>query len=64
MSKKLKNSKSKARVNKRTKSKLASTITHFFETVWAVGASVAGAMVSPTTNWAERTAFRPFLIPA
>lgn len=50
MSKKLKEAKSEVCVAKRCKSKLASIITHFFETLWAVGASVAAAMVisSPT----------------
>lgn len=45
MSKKQKKSKSEARVAKRRKANLVSIITHIFETVWAMGASVAAAMV-------------------
>jgi hypothetical protein len=45
MSKKLEKSKSRACVAKRSVPKLVSIIAHFFETGWAVGASVAAAMV-------------------
>ena len=49
MNKKLKKSKSKARADKRLTSNLASTTNHIFETVWAVGASVAAAMAISTS---------------
>lgn len=48
MSKKHKKSKSSACVVKRMRVKLVSIVAHFFETVWAAGASVAGAMVIST----------------
>ena len=48
MNKKSRNSKSKARGAKRFMSGLASITVHFFETVWATGASVAAAMVIST----------------
>lgn len=44
MNKKLKVSKSKACVVKRSKSKLTLKIAYFFETCWAVGVSVVAAM--------------------
>ena len=50
MSKEHRKSKSSACVVKRIKVKLASTTTHFFETVWAMGASVAAAMVISTST--------------
>lgn len=50
MNKKLKKSNSEARVVKSRMSKLVSIITHFFENVWAVGASVAAAMVISTST--------------
>jgi hypothetical protein len=56
MDKKLKKSKSKVRADKRLASNLASLTNHFFETVWAVGASVAAAMaISTSIHWAGRT---------
>jgi len=45
MNKKLEKSKSRACVAKRLVPKLVSIIAHVFETGWAVGASVAAAMV-------------------
>jgi hypothetical protein len=45
MSKKLEKSKSRACVAKRSVPKLVSIIAHFFETGWAVRASVAAGMV-------------------
>lgn len=45
MSKKTKNAKFCVRVEKRRKPKLASIISHIFETIWAMGAGVAAAMV-------------------
>jgi hypothetical protein len=48
MNKKHKESKSSACGVKRMRAKLASIVAHFFETVWATGASVAGAMVIST----------------
>lgn len=60
MSKKTKKSKSEVRVDKRCVSKSASIITHFFETIWAMGAGVAAAMViSTSAHWAGRMAPRP-----
>lgn len=51
MSEKHKNSKSSACGVKRIRVKLALIVAHFFETVWATGAGVAGAMViSPSTH--------------
>ncbi|MEP0708301.1 MAG: hypothetical protein ABJL17_10135 [Parvibaculum sp.] len=35
---------------KRMRAKLASIVAHFFETVWATGVGVAGAMVSTSTH--------------
>jgi hypothetical protein len=56
MHKKLKKSKSKARADKKLMSNLASISNHIFETVWAVGASVAAAMaISTSIHWAGRT---------
>lgn len=49
MSKKTKNSKFGVRVDKRCVSKSASIISHFFETIWAMGAGVAAAMVISTS---------------
>lgn len=55
MNKKLKKSKSKARADKRLMSNLASITNHIFESVWAVGASVAAAMaISTSIHWAGR----------
>jgi len=48
MNKKSGNSKSKACGTKRFMSCLASITAHLFETVWAMGASVAAAMVIST----------------
>ena len=48
MNEKHKESKSSACGVKRIRAKLASIVAHFFETVWATGASVAGAMVIST----------------
>jgi len=50
MSKKQKKSKSEVRVVKCRMSKVVSIITHFFETVWAMGASAAAAMVISTST--------------
>lgn len=50
MSKKHKKSKSCACGVKRMRAKLASTVAHFFETVWATGAGVAGAVVISTST--------------
>lgn len=50
MNKKLKKSKSKACVVKRHKVKLASIITNFFETIWAMGTNVAVAMAISTST--------------
>jgi hypothetical protein len=49
MSKKLRNLKSKVRVVKRCVPKSASIITHVVETIWAMGAGVAAAMVISTS---------------
>lgn len=55
MNNELKKSKSKVRADKRCESKLASITNHIFETVWAVGASVAAAMaISTSIHWAGR----------
>ena len=35
---------------KRMRAKQASIVAHFFETVWATGVGVAGAMVSTSTH--------------
>ncbi len=48
MNKKHKESKLSACGVKRIRAKLASIVAHFFETVWATGAGVAGAMVIST----------------
>ena len=48
MSKKYWKLKSKTCGVKRTNVRLASIVAHFFETVWATGAGVAGAMVIST----------------
>lgn len=48
MNKKTKKSKSKSCTTKRLKTKLTVIVTHFFDTVWATGASVAAAMVIST----------------
>lgn len=48
MSKKLKKLKFKACVAKRCLSKLLLIVVHFFETLWAIGGSVAAAMVIST----------------
>lgn len=45
MSKKIKKTKFGIRTVKRCKKRLAAISPHFFESVWAVGASVAAAMV-------------------
>lgn len=50
MNKKNWKSKSKACVDKRCKFKLASITNHFFETIWAVGAGAAAAMVISTST--------------
>ena len=50
MSKKHKRSKFCACGVKRMRAKLASIVAHFFETVWAAGVGVAGAMVSTATH--------------
>lgn len=50
MSKKHKKSKSSVCGVKRISVKLASIVAHFFETVWAAGAGVAGAMVISTST--------------
>ena len=44
-----KKSKSKFCTTKRLKTKLTMIVTHFFDTVWATGASVAAAMVISTS---------------
>jgi hypothetical protein len=44
MSKKLRKSNFKVRVSKRRNEKLALIVAYFFETVWAVGASVVAAI--------------------
>lgn len=50
MSKKTENPKFYVRVEKSRKPKLASIISHIFETVWAVGAGAAAAMVISTST--------------
>lgn len=50
MNKKLKKSKSKARATKRRMSKLTLIIALFFETIWALGVSVAAAMAISTST--------------
>ena len=50
MSKKYWKSKSKTCGVKRTNVRLASIVAHIFETVWATGAGVAGAMVISTST--------------
>ena len=59
MNKKTKKSKSEVRVDKRCVSKSASIITHFFETIWAVGAGVAAAMVISTSAHPAGRSMRP-----
>lgn len=50
MSKKHWKSKSVASASKRTRVKLALIVVHFFETVWATGASLAAAMAFSTST--------------
>jgi hypothetical protein len=59
MSKKLEESKSKACVGKRCLSKPVSIIARFFETVWAMGAGVAAAMIISTSTLRARCANAP-----
>ncbi|MGY0782517.1 hypothetical protein ACW7BC_31995 [Azospirillum argentinense] len=59
MNKKQKKSKSEACVAKRCMSKLASIITHFFETVWAMGVSVAAAMAISTSTHFSGALYAP-----
>lgn len=49
MSRKTKNSKFLFSVEKRRKPKLASIISHIFESIWAMGAGVAAVMVISTS---------------
>lgn len=53
--------KSKACTAKRTKT-LATIVTHFFETIWAVGTSVAAAMAISTSVHAEGRKLRPSFV--
>lgn len=50
MNKKPVTDKSKARVNKRRKSRLATLVHYFFEMKWAIGANVAAAMAISTST--------------
>lgn len=50
MNKKLEKNKSKVRVNKRRKSKLATVVHYFFEVKWAIGTNVAAAMAISTST--------------
>ncbi|WP_147430971.1 hypothetical protein [Oceanibaculum indicum] len=59
MSKKTKNSKFNVSAVKRRKPKSASIISHFFETIWAIGAGVAAAMAISTFTLAIGIEFTP-----
>ena len=59
MSKTLKKSKSKVRVVKRLLLKLVTIISHFFDMIWTVGASVAAAMVISTSTHRAGRIMRP-----
>ena len=54
MDKETEKSKSKSCTAKRRLPKLATIVTHIFETVWATGASVAAAMVISTPIYSRR----------
>jgi hypothetical protein len=59
MNKKQEKSESQACVAKRCKEGLVSIITHLWETIWAVGASVAAAMVISTSTHRADAEARP-----